>query len=240
MVTLPLLFAALFSFSSPKPAKNAQGDYKAYLKTELNERGNYTLTSLKAYNDEEFRIYHYDDLVIDEISDGAFADTTFTSLMLTNSVTHINDAAFTGCKVQKLYFTGSETEYDALNLNGAYQVSFYSKDEGFINYWNTNVRPTSDANICNISKATYDYLYALYKNLSAEDLAIVDEYQDSTSAKISASMKELIKHFDGSKKSQKKDEWNQTGAITLIIIIAVIGMTSITIFFLLKTKNIIH
>mgnify|MGYP003505523415 FL=1 len=36
------------------------------------------------------------------------------------------------------------------------------------------------------------------------------------------------------------EEWNQKGAITLILIIAVIGMTSITVFYLLKTKQIIE
>ena len=67
----------------------------------------------------------------------------------------------------------------------------------------------------------------------------MDAYTDLAGSTIKDSMKELNRHFatpDGAKKSE---EWNQTGAIILIIIIAVIGMTSITVFFLLKTKQII-
>lgn len=242
MVILPLLFASLFSLGMPKETKNAKSDYKDMLVTVANERGNYTLMGISpSFSGDEFRIYHYDDLIIDEIDDSAFSGVTFTSLMLTNDVDYINDAAFdTGSSIKRLYFTGSEDEFAELHLNHSFDyVSYYSKDEGFINFWNEKIRKTEDVNICDISKDTFNRLYALYKNLSAEDLVTVDNYKDIAGAKISDSMKELIRVFAGTQPSQKKDEWNQTGAITLIIVVAVLGMTSITIFFLLKTRHII-
>lgn len=241
MVTLPLLIASLFTFSSPKMAKNVKSDHKDNLVTVLNERGNYTVTGINpSFSGDELRIYHYDDFVIDEIGDDAFDGTTFKSLMMSKSITLVNDSAFDDCGITKMYFTGSEQEYQSLHLIHEFDyVTYYSKDEGFINYWNEHIRPAEDTNICNISKETFNYVYALYKNLSAEDLETVDAYKDVSNAKIGDSMKELIRVFSGSKNAQKKDEWNQTGAITLIIVIAVIGMTSITVFFLLKTRHII-
>ena len=223
------------------PANTAQ-DYKSALTTELNERGNYTLTAVDASSfGNEFRLYHYDDLLIDEVSDTAFNGTTFSSLMLTYSVTHINDAVFENASnIKNIFFTGSEAEYQALNLTHPFNsVSYYSKDEGFICFWNREIRPTKDSNICSISKATFNQVYSMYKQLDKNDLQVVDAYVDLGGAKISDSMKQLVNHFSESKPSRKNDEWNQTGAITLIIFIAVLGMTSITVFFLLKTKHII-
>jgi hypothetical protein len=118
-------------------------------------------------------------------------------------------------------------------------ISYYSCDEGFINYWNENIRPNENSNICDITQSTFSEVYSLYKSLSNEDLETVDSYVDLADAKISDSMKELISVFTKTPNAPKNTEWNQTGAITLIMIIAVIGMTSITVFFLLKTKNII-
>ena len=242
MVIIPLLFASLFSLSCSSAPKNAATDFKSYLVTEANERGNYTLTGIKnTFTEKELRIYKYDDLLIDEVKDDAFVDTTFSSLMLSKCVTHITNTVFDNAtSIKKLYYTGSETEYNSLELTHSFTtLSFYSKDEGFINYWNQNIRPEASTNICDISKDTFNNLYSLYKNLSDDDLKVVDAYVDLGGAKINDSMKQLIKLFSDSKQSQKKDEWNQTGAITLIIFIAVLGMTSITIFFLLKTKHLI-
>jgi len=236
-----LLFPLLFmTFGlAPKAAKETV-DYKDYLNTSLNERGNYTLESIDAFSGSEFRIYHYDDLLIDEISDSAFADTTFSTLVLTNSVKHINQTAINSAENIKTFsFTGSKDEFDALGISFS-NVNYYAVDEGFINFWNKNVRPVATSNICSISQDTFNYVNDLYKNLSNEDLEVVNNHKDLADIKISESMKELVRVFSEPEPAKKNDEWNQTGAITLIIFIAVLGMTSITIFYLLKTKNIIH
>ena len=242
MVIIGLLFASLFALTPVKMAKNVKEDYKSALITQPNERGNYTLIGVDDSSfGSEFRLYHYDDLLIDEVSDTAFNGTTFTSLMLTRSVTYIDDDVFDNASnIKNLFFTGSETEYQSLNLSHSFTgISYYAKDEGFIYFWNTEIRPTKDTNICSISKATFNKVYSLYKQLDKNDLQTVDNYVDLAGAKIADSMKQLVNYFAESKPSRKNDEWNQAGAITLIIFIAVLGMTSITVFFLLKTKHII-
>ena len=236
---LSLLFPVLPLFST---APKMQFDYKSCLEVELNERGNYTLTGIKGFSGSEFRLYRYEDQLIDEVSNDAFLNTNFSSLVLTNAVKYIDELAFENApSINRLKYTGSELEFQALELTSEFQngISYYSCDEGFINYWNENIRPNENSNICDITQATFSEVYSLYKSLSNEDLEIVDSYVDLANAKISDSMKELISVFTKTPNAPKNTEWNQTGAITLIMIIAVIGMTSITVFFLLKTKNII-
>ena len=222
-------------------------DFRSYLTTEDNSRNQKTLIAVSAsFTENELRIYHYDDLPIDEISDTAFQDTNFESLMMSNNVTHITNAVFTASKIKHMHYTGSSEEYNALILQReiTYQfesISFYSYDEGFINYWNEKIRPTEDTNICgDVTSTTFQEMYGYYRALEDEDKEVVNDYKDKAGFKIKDSIKELETHFLGPSQTNKTEEWNQTGAITLIIFIAVIGMTSITIFFLLKTRNIIQ
>ena len=238
-VLLPCL-ALIASSAFIKPAERP--DYRSFLNVEENERGNYTLTGIKSgyLSNSNIRIYAFDD-PIDAISDDAFLNTTFDSIVLSKDITFINDAAFTNApNIKNIYYTGSLDDFALLNLSfDTNHVYPYSVDEGFINYWNTYIRPTENTNICNITKQTFSYAYGLYINLIQSDLDVVNQYVDLAGAKISDSMKTLISVFSEQGSQKKKDEWNQTGAITLIIVISVVGMTSIAIFFLLKTKKII-
>ena len=236
---LPLLFlVSLFGLN----ANNTKEDFKAALNATAKENGCYRLDSIDATGlGSEMRIYHYDDLLIDEIADNAFVGTSFTSLALTNSVVTVGANAFSGVtSLTTMYFTGSESEYAALNISYEFEdVYYYAIDEGFINYWIKEIRPNAEANICEITVDQYNYVRYLYTNLSAEDKVVVDAYEDLAGAKIKDSIKELNIHFAAPGGAKKSEQWNQQGAITLILVIAVIGMTSITIFFLLKTKQII-
>ena len=236
---LPFLLLSGFFALSDAPTKE---DYKNALTTTQKENGNYKLTAVDDSSfASEFRIYHYDDLVIDEIDDSAFSSTTFTTLGLTNSVKIVSDAAFNGTSINIINFTGSEEEFVALGLTHQFtHIYYYAIDEGFINFWNTYIRPEANSDICEISKETFYKVSALYKSLSDDDLNVVNATTDKGGAKIKDSMKELNRRFANATPTQPKEEWNQRGAITLIIVIAVIGMTSITIFFLLKTKKIIQ
>ena len=239
-VVIPLLVLTPFMVNIKMTTKE---DYRPSLTTTLKENGHYKLESVDATSfGNEFRVYHYDDMVIDEISDNAFSGTNFEILGLTNSVTSINDSVFTNApNIKTINFTGSKEEFEALNLETQFtNVYYYAIDEGFINYWVKNIRPTAESDICLISRDTYNEVSLLYKNLSDNDLEIVNQYEDLANATIRSSMKELNRLFGTPTPTQKNEEWNQTGAITLIIVIAVIGMTSITIFFLLKTKKFIE
>ena len=208
--------------------------------TEQNERGKETVTGVSYVPlQHQVRVYSFDNTV-DEIAANAFAGTDVHEIVLSKDIAYVTNDSFNG--INNIYYTGSKEEFQALGLSfDINHVYAYAVDEGFINYWNTVIRPTADVNICNdVSKETFGYVYGLYKDLIQSDLDVVNNYEDAAGAKIGDSMKELIRLYASEQGSQKKkDEWNQTGAITLIIVISVVGMTSIAIFFLLKTKKII-
>lgn len=235
-----LLAGAPALFSYPREADT----YFDYLILEKNERDNYTLMGINGFEGSEFRIYHYKDYVIDEINDNAFVNQNFDTLVLSNSVKKVSNNAFLNASsINELKYTGNSDEFSALEISFEFPngYSLYSVDEGFINYWDENIRTSASTNICNdIDYHTFQEVYGLYLNLSEEDRIVVDSYEDAAGAKIKDSMIELKNHFNQIPKSNQTEEWNQTAAITLITVIALIGMTSITIFFLLKTKNIIE
>ena len=240
IAALPLLI--LSSIFGLRNAPITKDDYRAALNCTLKENGNYKLESIDATGlGSEMRIYYYEDMVIDEIADDAFSGTSFTTVAISNCVTNINTNAFRGQDtITTCYFTGSEDEFDSLYPDYTFEsIWYYAIDEGFINYWNKEVRPTAESNICEITNDKYEYVRGLYTSLSAEDKTTVDAYEDLAGSSIKDSIKELNLHFANPDGPKKSEEWNQTGAITLILIIAVIGMTSITIFYLLKTKKII-
>lgn len=207
---------------------------------EQNERGNYTLTGVSSVNSEEIRIYYNESKIIDEISDTAFTTCTqLNSLMISKCVLYVNDAAFID-SISTVNYTGSQEQFEVLNITKEFaNINYYACDEGFINYWNEKVRTSAEVSICDMSKADFQALYALYSNLSLTDRKTVDESKDIANEKIGESMAVLINQFKTPQSSQPKNEWKQSGAITFIIIVSVIGMTSICIFFLLKTKQII-
>lgn len=234
---LPLLLISPLLVGSPSNAFSNEG-----LVTEQNERGNYSLTGLtESYlTKQEIRIYYDENKVIDEIKDDAFIScTNLQKLMLSKSVTYVTDAAFID-SINVLNYTGSEEQYAELGLTKEFaSLNFYACDEGFINYWGDKVRNNAAVSICDMSKADFQELYNLYSNLSLSERERVDKEKDIAGEKIGESMSVLINQFKTPQSSQPKNEWKQSGALTFIIIVAVIGMTSICVFFLLKTKQII-
>ena len=236
---LPLVLLAVPFLAN----EDVRPDYRSFINTGVNERGSYTVTSVKDdyLASSNIRIYRFDENPIDEIADTAFVGTTFDSVVISKDITHINNAVFENAtNIVNIYYTGSLEEFALLNLNfDVNHVYPYSVDEGFINYWNSNIRTNKDINICNITRDQYNQTMTLYNDLIKTDVDVVNNYVDAAGYKISDSIKELIRVFSDIPSPKKKDEWNQTGAITLIIVIAVIGTTAITIFYLLKTKNYI-
>ena len=235
LLALTLLASPLLINNTPKASLVNDG-----LIVEQNERGNYTLTGVSSVNSEEIRIYYNESKIIDEISDTAFTTCTqLNSLMISKCVLYVSDAAFID-SISTVNYTGSQEQFEALNITKEFaNINYYACDEGFINYWNEKVRTSAEVSICDMSKADFQALYALYSNLSLTDRKTVDETKDIANEKIGESMAVLINQFKTPQSSQPKNEWKQSGAITFIIIVSVIGMTSICIFFLLKTKQII-
>ena len=236
LIALPLLASGI-GFTSITVSPSIDG-----LVLASNERGNYTVVDVEdsLVSASEIRVYYNKDKVIDEIDDDAFIDcTNLSTLMFSYSITHITNNAFPNT-VTSVKYTGSEEAYNALGITKKFTSKyFYACDEGFVNYWNDVIRPQEKTSICDMSKDTFNEVYGKYILLNAEEKKVVDNTVDKAGAKIGASMQELVNMFYKPNGSKAKSEWNQSGAITLIIIISVIGMTSICIFFLLKTKKLI-
>ena len=69
--------------------------------------------------------------------------------------------------------------------------------------------------------------------------SVVDEYEDLGGEKIGDSIKYLNAYFAPEEPASKNTEIDKTTTLSIVVGIAVFGMTSIAIFYLLMKKNII-
>ncbi|MCR5184463.1 MAG: hypothetical protein K6C32_00060 [Bacilli bacterium] len=182
---------------------------------------------------EEIRIYKEDNVT--KIGPNAFDGCSFTTIMVSSTVREVETSFPNGTIIN---YTGafSDIQFNVGDLT-TYE---YACDEGFLNFWASYIRPNIDGSICDVTKANYEKMMGLYANLSDSDKEIVNQIEDGTST-IKDSIKFLNDYFsptDDSKKTQK--EIASTTMITIILIIAAFGMTSIGVFYFLKDKNIIE
>ena len=195
-------------------------------------------------NKTNLRIYSYhegEQKDIIGIKENAFSGVTnLTSIMIGKGVINITDSSLNFNSNVTIYYTGSLAEWTSLKLCITNQVVEYSFDEGFINYWNEFVRPTDSSSVCDISKDTYQILKAKYDSLGTFDRENVYKYVDSAGESIEESMEYLDAYFNPKPvEDQKEKKIPKDIALTIVIGIAVFGMTSIAIFYLLMKKNII-
>lgn len=207
------------------------------------EFGHYEIIGVKDNTLQEYRVYssEFSSLNIDKISSTAFDDCdNLKSIMISNNIKSVGDDIFVNCKsFLSIYFTGSEDEYLAL-FNEAINHYVYAYDEGFINFWNEEIRPESTSNLCDISKNKYEYAFSKYSALNDDDKEFVNNYADKSGSTIKSSIDFLIDFFDETPAPNvEKKEMNKSTALGLIITASIIGMTSICVFFFLKSKNII-
>lgn len=194
-------------------------------------------------NKTSLRIYSYHDELnkpITSIKFDAFKDvTSLNNLMIGNRITNIEENALNISTLTTIYFTGSIKEWNNINYNTSISVVEYSFDEGFINYWNEFVRPSSESSVCDISKSDYLALKQKYDLLGQLDKETVNNYQDLAGDKIKDSMEYMEAYFNPKPEQQKEKKISKDVALGIVIGIAVFGMTSIAIFYLLMKKNII-
>jgi len=197
---------------------------------------------LTAFNDKSSAYVRiYSESGATSIGEHAFDDCTFTTLMVSNAVRE-NNAAFPNT-LTTLEYTGALSDISFAVLENITVVE-YACDEGFINYWNEFIRPNIDGSICNVTKDHYVKMKALYAVLEStqsttNDLEVVNSTEDGTGT-IKDSVKFLDNYFGNSHKSQMGEkEISQSVMITLILIIASFGMTSIGLFYFLKDRNVI-
>ena len=112
---------------------------------------NHVLTSVNDKTYPNIRIYA--DKEVYTIADGAFDDCVFEMIMVSNTVTEVNDEFPTTLKT--LFFTGSNEEIH-FDIPGSVEVLTYACDEGFMVYWNRYIRPnTNGSSICSVEKDKY-------------------------------------------------------------------------------------
>ena len=178
-----------------------------------------------------------DDLTIEnhalvEVNDKSALDVR---IYKEREVTSISKNAFNGCSFIQIMISSTVKTVEA--------VYEYACDEGFLNYWKEFIRPNIDGSICNVEKANYLKMKQLYRSLDNtyedSDLERVNKTEDG-SGTIKDSVAFLDDYFSNSQKSQNVEkEISQSVMITLILIIASFGMTSIGLFYFLKDKNVI-
>lgn len=216
----------------------------------LQESGNYKLISVKDtyLKEQELRIYNNNDKKITGIEENAFNGClNLNTLMISYSVVNLPTKLFNDESINlvALNFTGSEEDwknvYNHQLYEEKYEIKYYSNDEGFIYMWDNIVRPNENSSICDIGSKKYNELVKpLYQNLAEKDKEYVDNHVDKAGIAISKSIKELSERFSSIHKvNTAEKEVSQDFMVSLIVGIALVGMTFISVFYYLKEKQII-
>lgn len=225
---LGLLLASLFTSS----VWNVQIQYSDDIIVE-----DHVLTAVNDKDSQYIRVYAESGAT--SIGEHAFDDCKFEYLMVSNKIRE-NAATFPDT-LKTFEYTGAAADIN-FDLPEDVTVIEYACDEGFLNYWNEFIRPNIDGSICNVNKEHYVKMKSLYSNLDrwAYDLETVNTTHDGTGT-IKDSIKFLDNYFGNSNKSRMTEkEISQSVMITLILIIASFGMTSIGLFYFLKDKKVIE
>lgn len=220
---LPLLALATSLIVNPVPHNRA--DFSSMLRIE-----NGVLLEVLDKSADDIRIYEKDHVT--SIDATAFDGCQFTTIMISNTVTEINAVIPDNVVIN---YTGSLPAYFDV---GEHIVHEYACDEGFIHYWGEYIRKTPEQSICDVKREDYNTMIQLYENLSKDDKEVVDAIPDGDSS-IKDSVEFLRTYFKEKNKSNTTKEIAQSTMLTIILVIASIGMTSIGVFYYLKDKNII-
>lgn len=116
-----------------------------------------------------------------------------------------------------------------------------SEAQAFIDLWR-NKREVEHIEVCDMAKEDFEELYAVYKTLSTEDKEIVDKTSDLEGSEytIKQGMTYLInKYFTPKRSNSDKKTLDQKTTIIIIVAVAIFGMSTISIFFVLKNGKII-
>ena len=244
---LPILLST-FYLSSPQilnVSNHRSGEYLEFVELQDNT---YSIDSLKDESLNEYRLYskygiNNEEYVITSVNDDLFDNVNQNFvLMISKGLSGFTNALFDNEHLLQINFTGSKDEWDALNLGVTKDVYYYENDEGFINYWNDIVRPNNNTDVCSMSKDDYLVLKEKYNDLVAEDKAYVDDYVDKANQTIADTMDYLSKYFTEEEKSNNQTKKNlpQDMTIGIIVSVAIFGMTTISIFYILKQQKIIN
>lgn len=193
-------------------------------------------TLVEVLDKDALEVRIYKESGVTSIASLAFDGCQFESLMISSSVRSVN--ADYPVSLLTINYTGSLDDIN-FDIPNNIAVNEYACDEGFLNFWANYIRPDIDGTICNVNKDNYLKMKQLYLNLSNDDKSVINDKEDGDGT-IKDSIEFLDSHFaspSGTKTKEK--EISQKSMLTLILVIASFGMTSIGVFYFLKDKQVI-
>lgn len=122
------------------------------------------------------------------------------------------------------------------------QIAYASNTEveEFLSYWRYSFKPAG-TQTCDITKAKFDEMYEKFKVLSDSDKAVIKNTKDDEEYTIGNVIETLVNKFYTPVKPQEhKESLDQSTTIIIIVVAAVFGMTTISIFFVLKNNKVIQ
>lgn len=231
------VFPRAFKSNDVSPVK-AESD--VFITEDLGEDNIAIIGVNEAYKDElEFRIYAtIDGKSVTTIGENAFVGCNYVqSVMISRSIIHINTNFLTSSSIVILY-TGSLIEFNEIGYQTEARVYPYAYDEGFINLWNDTVDPHA---VCDTSENEYRLLNMFYNDLGVMDRLSVDAYvfDESGPYTIKDGMNELKNLYEKVQPSSRSKDASQSATIVVVVVIAIIGMTSICVFYSFKDNELI-
>ena len=116
-----------------------------------------------------------------------------------------------------------------------------SATELFISYWQTDFKPAG-VRACDITKESYLEMMDRYQSLTKAEQAEVNLVNDLEEGyTIGDVIKTLVNKYYPNKQSIKEDKpkLDQRSIIILASVISIVGMTAISVLYILKNKKII-
>ena len=126
----------------------------------------------------------------------------------------------------------------------AISAKFSQKSDDFLSYWKDDFRKNDQGKIipiCDITYNEYTVMYEKYVALDNADRVIVDKTPDYEEGyTIKDSIKQLVNMYAGhTDPKENKRVLTKSTSIIIIVVIAVFGMSTICVFFVLKNNKII-
>ena len=116
-----------------------------------------------------------------------------------------------------------------------------SATDSFLNYWKTEFKPEG-VKACDITKENYLIMMEKFNELTSQEQAEVKAENDLESGyTIGDVIKVLVNKYYPNKESVKEDKpkLDQRSIIILASVISIVGMTAISVLYILKNKKII-
>ena len=133
-----------------------------------------------------------------------------------------------------------------INSNSDNYVATYALNATIEEFLNKFDELFSDKSICDETREEYNEIITIYSNLSNEDRAVVNQIErqspDGDKFKIEEAMKELVRMFYISPNSaiNNKKKLDQTTTIIIASVVSIVGMSAISVLFILKNNKYIE